>query len=120
MTDVVFLLLIFFMVTSTLVSPNALKLLFPQKKTEQQQENPPKEVVLSIQQSGLNTFKYKVDKKTVEFDELKDKLVAEFENVEDAVIILKTGDEVPVEEAVKVIDMIKDYNFRIIFSMKPN
>ena len=29
MTDIVFLLLIFFMLTSTLVSPNALKLLLP-------------------------------------------------------------------------------------------
>ena len=32
MTDIVFLLLIFFMLTSTLVSPNALKLLFPNSK----------------------------------------------------------------------------------------
>ena len=34
MTDIVFLLLIFFMLTSTLVSPNALKLLLPNSKAK--------------------------------------------------------------------------------------
>ncbi len=34
MTDIVFLLLIFFMVTSTLVAPNALKLLLPQSNNQ--------------------------------------------------------------------------------------
>ena len=34
MTDIVFLLLIFFMLTSTLVSPNALKLLLPSSKAK--------------------------------------------------------------------------------------
>ena len=34
MTDIVFLLLIFFMLTSTLVSPNALKLLLPNSKSK--------------------------------------------------------------------------------------
>jgi biopolymer transport protein ExbD len=34
MTDLVFLLLIFFMITSTLVSPNALKLLLPQSNSQ--------------------------------------------------------------------------------------
>jgi biopolymer transport protein ExbD len=33
MTDIVFLLLIFFMITSTLIAPNALKLLLPQSHT---------------------------------------------------------------------------------------
>ena len=34
MTDIVFLLLVFFMLTSTLVSPNALKLLLPNSKAK--------------------------------------------------------------------------------------
>ena len=39
MTDIVFLLLIFFMVTSTLITPNALKLLLP-KSSNQTASNP--------------------------------------------------------------------------------
>ena len=34
MTDVIFLLLIFFMITSTVVSPNAIKVLLPQGKQQ--------------------------------------------------------------------------------------
>ena len=39
MTDIVFLLLIFFMITSTLVHPNALKLVIPKKSTSKQTVN---------------------------------------------------------------------------------
>lgn len=120
MTDVVFLLLIFFMVTSTLVSPNAIKLLFPQKNMEKLQEDPPKEVVISVNQQSDKTFTYKLNKKNVEAELLKGKIIEEFENADNAVIILKTADEVPVEEAVRIIEMMKDYNYRIIFSMQPN
>ncbi len=38
MTDIVFLLLIFFMITSTLVHPNALKLVIPKKSTTKKSE----------------------------------------------------------------------------------
>ena len=34
MTDIIFLLLIFFMITSTMVSPNAIKVLLPQGKKQ--------------------------------------------------------------------------------------
>ena len=34
MTDIIFLLLIFFMITSTMVSPNAIKVLLPQGKQQ--------------------------------------------------------------------------------------
>ncbi|MCQ2058121.1 MAG: biopolymer transporter ExbD, partial [Bacteroidaceae bacterium] len=34
MTDIIFLLLIFFMITSTLVSPNAIKVLLPQSSQQ--------------------------------------------------------------------------------------
>ena len=44
MTDIVFLLLIFFMLTSTLVSPNALKLLLPNSKARTLE----KQIVFSI------------------------------------------------------------------------
>ena len=40
MTDIVFLLLIFFMLTSTLVSPNALKLLLPSSKAKTLEKDP--------------------------------------------------------------------------------
>ena len=34
MTDIIFLLLIFFMITSTMVSPNAIKVLLPQSSQQ--------------------------------------------------------------------------------------
>ena len=50
MTDVIFLLLIFFMITSTVVSPNAIKVLLPQGK----QQTSAKQLMRVIIVKGLN------------------------------------------------------------------
>lgn len=55
MTDLVFLLLIFFLITSTLVNPNALKLLLP-KSTGQVSAKPT--VTVSIKDWGDDTYTY--------------------------------------------------------------
>ena len=47
MTDIVFLLLIFFMVTSTMIAPNALKLLLP-SSNNQTQASPLASVVILV------------------------------------------------------------------------
>ena len=60
MTDLVFLLLIFFMLTSTLVHPNALKLLLPQSNSQTSAKpltaisiNEKKEIFIETETGGL-------------------------------------------------------------------
>lgn len=58
MTDIVFLLLIFFLVTSTLVNPNALKLLLP-KSTGQVSAKAT--VSVSIKDWGDDSYSYHIN-----------------------------------------------------------
>ena len=68
MTDIVFLLLIFFMLTSTLVSPNALKLLLPNSKSKTLEKQT---ISISIDKN-INFY---IDENQVDINELETRLI---------------------------------------------
>src|SRR6056297_134582 len=92
MTDIVFLLLIFFMVTSTLVNPNALKLLLPQSAS-QTAASP----VANISITG--DLNYYVGTTPVKFSEIEPVLKERFSSkeIEDPTISLNADKRVPIE-----------------------
>ena len=80
MTDVVFLLLIFFLVTSTLINPNALKLLLP-KSTNQISAKPQVSVSIKHYQE-TNTFSYHINglKQETPFEQVEVSIQALLQN----------------------------------------
>ncbi len=114
MTDIVFLLLIFFMVTSTLIAPNALKLLLP-KSSHQTKANKPLTTV-----SITADLQFAIEKDIVPFNQLERQLrikVGRVTNVEDApTISLHVDKSVPMEEVVKVMNIAKDNKYRLILA----
>lgn len=111
MTDIVFLLLIFFMLTSTLVSPNALKLLLPKSsgRTLATQS-----VSVSIDQD-LN-FYFNTDK--INYSELEEKLTP-VAMEEDATVVLNAEKSVPIEEVVKVMGIANRLKIKMILATDP-
>ena len=114
MTDIVFLLLIFFMVTSTLIAPNALKLLLP-KSSHQTKANKPLTTV-----SITADLQFAIEKDVVPFDQLERQLrlkIGRVTNVEDApTISLHVDKSVPMEEVVKVMNIAKNNKYRLILA----
>lgn len=106
MSDLVFLLLIFFMLTSTLVAPNAIKLLLPQSNSRSI-EKPPK-IIISIN----NNFEYFLQGVQVNEVLLKQGLLEKLEGRESASIRLESDKTVPVQYVVNVIDIVNDVNNR--------
>ena len=104
MSDIVFLLLIFFMLTSTLVAPNAIKLLLPQSNSRTI-ENPPK-VIISINKN----FDYFIQGIQVDKKELKSRLLSKLEGSASTSIRLESDKSVPVQYVVNVIDIVNDVN----------
>ncbi|HSM49748.1 MAG TPA: biopolymer transporter ExbD, partial [Draconibacterium sp.] len=103
MTDIVFLLLIFFMVTSTLVAPNALKLLLPQSNN---QTSAKPITTISITQD----LKYYINDdgalKRVAFQEIEPFLQNRFGVGNDEIYIsLYAEKSVPWEEVVKIMNI---------------
>lgn len=119
MTDIIFLLLIFFLITSTLVNPNALKLLLP-KSSNQVSSRP--EVSISIKHYlQSNTFSYHINGNVnpVPFSEIEPLVQQQLMNAEDPTISLHVDRTVPMEQVVNVMNIAKRNQYRIILATAP-
>ena len=105
MTDLVFLLLIFFLITSTLVNPNALKLMLPK----------------STGQVSAKAYTYHIngDEKPVPFNEMEDDLVDLLQNDEDPTFSIYADETVPVKEIVSVMNIAKRNHYKVILATQP-
>lgn len=116
MTDVIFLLLIFFMVTSTFVFPSALEVNLPQS-SEQTAVKPGTRVWID---KDLNLFAAFGDEepKPLKSDELMTFLQLAQQNSPEAFIALYADEEVPYGKIVEVLDNGARLNVKIVLATK--
>lgn len=112
MTDIVFLLLIFFMLTSTLVSPNALKLLLPNSKARTLEKQ-------TISVSITPEIEYYIEDQKFPFDELENQLKQRLANQVEPAIVLHADKTVDIEFAVKVMDIAYRNKFKVVLATNP-
>ena len=113
MTDIVFLLLIFFMLTSTLVSPNALKLLLPSSKAKTL-------VKQTISISITKDVDFYINENKVTAASIEQELKLLINNEIDPAIILHTDKTVAIEHVVKVMDIAYRNKYKIVLATTPN
>ena len=113
MTDIVFLLLIFFMLTSTLVSPNALKLLLPNSKSKTLEKQT---ISISIDKD-INFY---IDENQVDITELETRLINILSSELEPAIILHSDKSVEIEHVVKVMDIAYRNNYKIVLATDPS
>lgn len=118
MTDLVFLLLIFFLITSTLVNPNALKLMLP-KSTGQVSAKATVSVSIKDWQDGSYTYHINGDEQPVPFTEVEDDLVNLLQNEEDPTFSIYADESVPVKEVVSVMNIAKRNHYKVILATQP-
>jgi len=112
MTDIVFLLLIFFMITSTLIAPNALKLLLPQSK-HQTSANPITTVSIT------RDARFFIETTRVDISQLEYELQRRLQDEPEPTISLHVDENVPMKEVVKVMNIAKDNRYRLILATSP-
>jgi len=118
MSDLVFLLLIFFMLTSTLVAPNAIKLLLPSSNSKTMS----KQTVTVYVNKSRNFY---VEERRVDPTNLQNVLYSQVRNEKAASIVLRSDKTVPVQDIVTVIDAVNEINkknntkHKVILATKP-
>jgi biopolymer transport protein ExbD len=112
MTDIVFLLLIFFMLTSTLVTSSALDLVLPKSKAQSVKKQ---DVSVSID-AELN---FELNGAEVSEDELEPRLLALVGGNPDAVILLQADESVPTGVTVKVMDLAYRNKLKMVLATDP-
>lgn len=112
MTDIVFLLLIFFMLTSTLVTTSALDLILPKSKAETVKKQ---DVSVAIKKD----LKITVNDRPVSEDALEAELVSLTAGKEAPVIILFADESVPTGKVVKVMDIAYRNRMKMVLATDP-
>jgi len=119
MSDLVFLLLIFFMLTSTLVAPNAIKLLLPQSSSKTMAKQT---VTVYIN----DRFEYFLNETPITQDQLEPVIGENMAGQVDGSVVLRSDQSVPVQYIVNVIDAVNKINERystkhkVILATRPN
>lgn len=117
LTDIIFLLLIFFMLTSSLVSPNALNLKLPSSSRSNTSSNT-KITDVQIKRDG----RFQVDGRRVSASSLEGALakVARSSGSKKASITISPHEDTPVEFVVQVMDIAMRYNINAILAASPD
>lgn len=113
MTDIVFLLLIFFMIASTtIVSTNALDLVLPKSSGSSEEV---KNVSISVNKNQ----EYFIDTKKVEESAIESELKTLLAGQEAPAVMLHVEQGVPIERAVSVMDIAYRNNFKVVLAVDP-
>lgn len=116
LTDIIFLLLIFFMLTSTFVTPNGLNLLLPSSNSQTMVQG---KVSVSITQN----LDYYVGQEQVSFDNLKGAIqaaLAEMDDPKNTTVVLNAEKTVPIDEVVQIMNIANEMNVRMLLATSPS
>lgn len=117
MTDVIFLLLIFFMVTSTVVIPNAIKVTLPQSQ-KQTAAKPLTRVTIDANLNYYVAFGKQKEVK-VSFDEITPFLLESQAKEPEMFVALYADETVPYKEIVKILNIANEHKFKMVLATRP-
>lgn len=117
MTDVIFLLLIFFMVTSTVVFPNAIKVNLPQS-SQQAAAKPMSRVTIDANLNYYVAFGNEREQPT-DIDQLVDFLLKTREREPEMFVAIYADQSVPYGEVVKILDLANKHNLKMVLATAP-
>lgn len=111
MTDVVFLLLIFFMIASTLAKQlDTIEVKLPQAKGKTENR---RSIAVTINQSN----RFFIDDKQVRKADLKRQLLAALGAQEEKVIVLRAQKSVPIDEVVYVMNIANQNAVKVVLAV---
>jgi len=112
MNDIMFFLMLFFIIASTLLSPNIIKLNLP--SAENTQSIHKKEIQVSVNKD----LQYFVDKAPVSFEQLPTLLAQEVAQNPEAFVVLRCDNSLSVQQLVDVLQIGNSLNIKMILATK--
>lgn len=112
MTDLVFLLLIFFMLTSTLVTSSALDVILPKSKAQSVNKA---QITVTI----TPELEMSVNEDVIPVDQVEARILALANGDPESVIILRADESVPTGETVRIMDMAYRNRLKMVLATDP-
>ncbi len=115
LSDIMFFLMLFFLITSTLISPSVIKLTLPNSKYHQTVRKT--EVSISI----TRDLKFFVNNQQVNFDNLEKSLSSQVKDIANTTVVIRCDNTVPVQQLVNVLQIGNKLKIKMILATKaPN
>ena len=118
MTDVIFLLLIFFMITSTIVVPNAIQVLLP--RSQQQAQAKPITRVTIDKELNYYVANANETEREIAFEDITPFLQSVYSADPDIFVALYADESVPYREIVRILDIANQNQFKMVLMTRPN
>ena len=111
MTDIVFLLLIFFMLTSTLVTVSAIDVVLPKASGKTENKS-------SVAVTITNGSQFYIDKRKVNASQLENELLNQVGADRKRTVVIRGDQNVPYKNVMKVIDIANKNKLKMILAVK--
>jgi biopolymer transport protein ExbD len=116
LNDIMFFLLLFFLILSTMVSPNAIKVNLPSSKPTKPVENNKKPIHLDVS----NNRNYFVEGKEVDYSVLEATLVTEINGNPEPTVVLQMDKDLSIQDAVDVMIIVDKLKCKMVWATKPS
>lgn len=112
MNDIMFFLLLFFLIISTISNPNVIKILLPKSKAGQTVNK--KQISLTVTADK----QFFIDKRQIPEVNLEDELLAVTNGIEDPTVVLRVDAECKVQDMVSVLEIGAKLKIRMVMATK--
>ena len=114
LNDIMFFLMLFFLLASAVANPQVVKLLLP-RSSAGEQSVAKKTVTVSVTQD----LKYFLDQEEVPYDNLSDAIQAYAQPGEELTIMLYADSTVPIQNVISVMDIANKLKIRLVLATEP-
>jgi biopolymer transport protein ExbD len=113
LSDIMFFLLLFFLIISTLANPNVIKMTLPKSKTNEKTNK--QYISLSVTEDK----KFYIDKQSVAFEELETTLMSKMNTEKDQTVIVRIPFNLQVQDLVDVLQIGVKNNLKFVIATSP-
>jgi biopolymer transport protein ExbD len=113
LSDIMFFLLLFFLIISTLANPNVIKMTLPKSKTNDKTNK--QYISLSVTEDK----KFYLDKQPVSFEELETQLMTKIGSAKDQTVIVRIPFNLQVQDLVDILQIGVKNNLKFVIATSP-
>lgn len=110
LNDIMFFLLLFFLLVATFANPNVIKLLLPKSSSNQTIDK--KQITLSITKEK----NYYIDKEQIPFNKLEGSLKVIKQKINDVTIVLRTDNSLTIQDLIDVLAIGNKLQIKMILA----
>lgn len=114
MSDIMFFLLLFFLIISTLANPNVIRMTLPKSKTNEKTNK--QLITISV----TDEKRFYIDKKETSFENLEKELLAQMDPAKEQTVVVRIPFNMQVQNLVDVLQIGVKNNLKFVIATNPN